>query len=196
MRRYVLTLFVLLFVACRTGGRDQGGFEAMDEQAALERGDAIVQSTYRALSSRLQKAIVEAGPVHALEYCSVAALPITDSLARHHGVRIKRTSTRLRSPYNIPDDHESGQLYAYLNAYGQEGLPLEVGPQVFEIGDSIAYYQPILIVSPLCLQCHGHPSEDISLEVMHEIERRYPGDLAINYELGDLRGLWSIRWPR
>jgi hypothetical protein len=28
------------------------------------------------------------------------------------------------------------------------------------------------------------------------IEERYPDDRATGYELGDLRGMWSIRWAR
>jgi hypothetical protein len=31
---------------------------------------------------------------------------------------------------------------------------------------------------------------------MAQIKRYYPNDLAVNFELGDLRGMWKISYPK
>lgn len=97
---------------------------------------------------------------------------------------------------NRPDKHEQERLdevLKHLEAGAGAGyLPTEA----FVLGDSIAYYKPILIASPLCLKCHGIAGETLDMEAQRVIRERYPQDAATGYALGEFRGLWSIRWPR
>ena len=166
-----------------------------DEAAALERGHEIATATFQALSGRLQQAMQEGGPVYAVDYCSVAALPIADSLSALYGARIKRTSDRIRAPHDQPDEHEREQLNEVLLAMAQGVRPFEIGAQVFILNDSVAYYQPIHINAPTCLKCHGTPGMELDSAAHALIRQRYPMDQAIGYREGDFRGLWSIRWP-
>jgi hypothetical protein len=60
---------------------------------------------------------------------------------------------------------------------------------------STTFYAPIVIANPLCLQCHGTPEKDIAPATLEAIQKHYPKDQATGYQLGDLRGLWSVTFP-
>jgi hypothetical protein len=167
-----------------------------DEAAAIERGRGIVGGTFQQLSHRLQAAMASDGPSGALQYCSVAALPLVDSLSAVQGVRIKRTSDRFRALHDRPDADEQRRLNEVLALLASGTAPADIPPQAVILGDSIAYYQPILIAMPTCLKCHGKPGSDIDSLTMQAIATRYSFDTAVGYELGDFRGLWSVRWRR
>ncbi len=167
-----------------------------DEAAAIERGRGIAGATFQQLSTRLQAVMASDGPSGALQYCSVAALPLVDSLSALQGVRIKRTSDRVRALHDRPDADEQRRLNEVLALLASGIAPADIPPQAVIRGDSIAYYQPILIAMPTCLKCHGKPGSDIDSLTMQTIASRYSFDTAVGYELGDFRGLWSIRWKR
>lgn len=167
----------------------------IDEAAAVERGQALAQASFQALSGRLKQAMAEGGPAHAVAYCNTAALPLVDSLSQVHGARIKRTSLKLRAPHDAPDPAEREQLEAYARSWSEGGEPLK--PKAVAHGvDSVAFYAPIFIQAPLCLACHGVAGETLDSTAHAAIRTNYPDDEATGYALGDLRGLWSIRWKR
>jgi len=136
------------------------------------------------------------GPSGALQYCSVAALPLVDSLSVAQGLRIKRTSDRTRAPQDAPDADEQRRLNEVLALLAGGTAPADIPPQAAVLGDSVAYYQPILITMPTCLKCHGAAGTDVDSLTMASIRERYPLDSAMGYRVGDFRGLWSIRWTR
>jgi hypothetical protein len=49
-----------------------------------------------------------------------------------------------------------------------------------------------IIVQVECLNCHGSRT-DIMPDVKNLIAQNYPGDKAIGYKMGDLRGAVSIK---
>lgn len=167
-----------------------------EEAAAIERGRGIAGATFQQLSGRLQAAMASEGPSGALQYCSVVALPLVDSLSAVQGIRIKRTSDRIRAPHDAPDADEQRRLNEVLALLSASTAPADIPPQAVVLGDSVAYYQPILIAMPTCLKCHGAAGTDVDSLTMAAIRERYPGDAAMGYKVGDFRGLWSIRWKR
>ena len=196
--RYLRPLWALIFM-CACGASPQVDEHVLSEEelsTALAKGDTITQATFAALTQRLQLAMADGGPVNAVDQCQSAARPITDSLSVHYGVRVKRTSARLRSSANRPDAHEQERLKEALAHVAAGNSASALGPQVFLLGDSIAFYKPILITSPLCLKCHGSPGVELDSAAHALITERYPGDAAVGYALGELRGYWSVRWPR
>lgn len=196
MRGRLLMLVLPTLSACGPGAVPDTALDEARTTAAITRGDAIVQATFMALSDRLGKAMAEGGPSHAVDYCMVAALPITDSVAIAHDVSIKRTSDKLRAPHDAPDEHERARLHEQLRRLASGTRAIDLPTEVHILGDSIAYYKPILVASPLCLTCHGSPGVDLDPDAYAVIRERYPDDAAIGYALGDFRGLWSVRWPR
>jgi hypothetical protein len=181
---------VALVAGCGTG------LSELEQKAALEQGAVISDASFQGLSARLQKAMNEGGPAHAVEFCSLNAMAIVDSLSAVHGARIRRTSDRVRSPYDKPDDEEANMMHAMLTEWEVDQPEKGIQARAVTYGDSIAYYRPIFISSPACLKCHGVKSETADASALDAIAARYPGDEATGYQLGELRGMWSIRWAR
>ena len=191
MKRLMWALASVLLVA----GCDARLSEA-EEKTALEKGVAIADASFQGLSAQLQQAMKDGGPAHAVEFCSLYALSIVDSLSAVHGAHIRRTSDRVRAPHDQPDAAEAQIMQAMLAEWDVGGRTPNVQPRAMVQGDSIAYYQPIFISSPACLKCHGTPGESLDASALAVISERYPKDQATGYDLGDLRGMWSIRWAR
>lgn len=165
----------------------------LDETAALEKGKRITSATFQTLSARLSAAMQAGGPAHAVEYCSLNALPLVDSISVAEKVHIKRTSDRLRAAHDAPDTDEKRALHEMLEQWAQ-GNAGAVLPGVRLLGDSVAFYQPIFIASQTCLKCHGTTGLDLDSNAFAAISQRYPEDAATGYQLGEFRGMWSIRW--
>ena len=167
-----------------------------EEKAVLEQGASMADASFKALSAKLQQAMKEGGPAHAVEFCSLNALSIVDSLSAAKEAHIRRTSDRVRAPHDMPDAEEARIMQALLAEWDAGGKTPNVPARVVVQGDSIAYYQPIFISSPACLKCHGTPGESLDAAALAVIDERYPDDQATGYALGDLRGMWSMRWAR
>ena len=172
------------------------GLSETAETAALAKGVAISDAAFQGLSAQLQHAMKEGGPAHAVEFCSLNALSIVDSLSAAHHARIRRTSDRVRSPIDAPDGEEARMMQAMLAEWEAGKTATAVSSRVVAHGDSIAYYRPIFISSPTCLKCHGIKGETADASALDAIAARYPADEATGYQLGELRGMWSVRWPR
>lgn len=186
MRNWKKLSVLVLLAACTAA-------PTLDESAALEKGQGIASATFKALSARLGAAMQSGGPAHAVEYCSLSALPLVDSISAAEGVHIKRTSERLRAPHDAPDADEERALQVMREQW-EQGDAAAVLSDVRLLGDSVAYYQPIFIGSPTCLKCHGTAGLELDSAAYAAIAEYYPDDAAIGYELGELRGMWSVRW--
>ena len=180
---------ILVFIASCTAT------EPLDESAAMEKGQRIASASFQALSTRLGAAMQAGGPAHAVQYCSLSALPLVDSVSAAEGVRIKRTSDRLRAAHNAPDAGEKRALKVMLDQWVQGGSG-SVLTNVRLLGDTVAYYQPIYIASPTCLKCHGTAGQELDSAAYVAITEHYPDDAATGYQIGELRGMWSVRWKR
>lgn len=192
MRRIIgpMALAILVAAGCGTA------FSEVEEKAAMEKGTILAEASFKALSARLQQAMKEGGPAHAVDFCSLNALSIMDSLSTAHHAHIRRTSDRVRTPHDRPDAQEARIMEAMLAEWKAGGKEPNVTARAIAHGDSIAFYAPIYISSPACLKCHGDPDGSIDASALTMIDDRYPDDQAKGYELGDLRGMWSIRWAR
>lgn len=164
--------------------------DEQEKELYLDKGKQIAAATFAALSQLLQKAVKEGGIPNAIQYCNLAAYPITDSLSQVHQATIRRTSMKPRNSNNIPTKEEQ----VVLNEFTQKaakGTPLS--PIVKELdGQKIGFYAPIT-VNDFCLNCHGKVGQSITNENYQLIKKYYPNDKAIGYASGDLRGMWSIQ---
>lgn len=201
-----LGLMVIL-AACDTAGQRNNRREALEEEmrnrepkklseaqifeGALQQGSAIADKASQELLKALKEAVEEQGISGAVEFCNVQAISLTASAAGAGDANVKRTSLRLRNPQNAPTETEQQLLEAY--AYNAEhALPMEPNVQRTE-KKYLLYTRPIIINSPLCLQCHGDPQKDIAPETLQRINSLYPQDNARRYQMGDVRGMWSIK---
>lgn len=172
--------------------KDEKQTVEVDTALIVERGKEIALATFSALSEELSKALKEGGVEKAIPYCSVNALPIADSLSKKYGVSIRRVTDRVRNPEDSLDGIEKPVFAAYKAAVVSGG---ELKPRVVSDDRGSYFFSPIYI-NPFCTQCHGEVGKDLTEEDYALITSRYPADVAIGYKPGDLRGMWSIYFPK
>jgi hypothetical protein len=189
------TIFLVLIIIAGCTPAEHAAPTADEiKNLAITQGETISSRAQKALSSQLKKTITERGPVAAVQFCSVAALPILDSVQTNFDVTIKRSSLWLRNPLDVPTEVEKRILEEYRTQL-REGNTLE--PVVKTVNDSqVLFAKPIMLDNPLCLNCHGQPGTQVTQDVQDILKTLYPTDQAINHSLGDLRGIWSITFEK
>ena len=169
--------------------RNQGKKAIEQEQGSWEElGLKYALQTKKVLGKNLMGALQNQGTQEALQFCNERAYPLTDSMALHFGVKIKRLSDKARNPENqaSPEELEVITHFKEAVAEGQEVTPyLRRGK-----GRNTVYYP--IITNSMCLQCHGRPQSDIKPAVLASIRELYPTDKAIGYSIDQVRGIWSI----
>ena len=151
-------------------------------------GQTIAAESFSALSAKLMTIMAEDGPEGAVEFCSLEALPITDSLTNLFGATIKRTALKYRNSENNPDSTELAALIKYSEEIGAGNEPK---PYVILVNGKERFFAPIP-TKALCLSCHGVPGVNMTESVVAKINKVYPNDMAVGFQVGDLRGIWSI----
>jgi hypothetical protein len=191
MRVYSLGIFILTFVCgCQNVSSDQKAvLTESEKQEIISKGKIIAGQTFTALSTRLQEAIQEGGVENAVHLCNLEAYPITDSLSKKHEATIKRTTLKMRNMKNKASEAEKQILQDFKQNHdaGKDLIPIVKRNDDGTVG----FYAPIK-TSSLCLKCHGTLGESMTEEDYKFISRYYPEDLAVDYQEGDLRGMWSI----
>lgn len=167
-------LLLLAFAAVTTQAQD----------AELARGAELLAPFKQDLQMALKSGLAE-GPATAIEVCRVKAPGIADALSVD-GVKMGRSSHKLRNPDNAAPDWASPIMQAYLDKASSRE------PRIVELaGDRWGYVEPIM-VQPLCLTCHGsQPAPDVA----ERIAELYPDDKATGFQTGDLRGVFWLEFP-
>jgi hypothetical protein len=161
------------------------------EQAAevsaqeMEQAKNALQPLKEQLVDALTGALQEGGPESAIAVCRDKAPQIAAELSVD-GVRMGRTSHKLRNPDNAPQPWVEPLLAAYLED------PENPKPRAVRLDDStIGYVEPIYAMS-FCLSCHG-PSIEPALQ--ETIRSLYPEDQATGFHMNDVRGLFWVTLP-
>jgi len=200
----LLPVFIfLLIVSCGNEGRQSESDEneqkledtellslsEVEKKYYLEAGNEISAAVFGVLSSELMSAMQTEGVRGALSYCNIQAYPLTDSLSKKFNARVSRLAELYRNPDNklVSDlDHKIFEDFKKMDAD-----TLHSGEKVVSTnGGQVLFYKPILL-QPQCMACHG-PKSAIGEENLELIKSLYPEDLAINFNPGDLRGMWKI----
>ncbi|MFG0283580.1 MAG: DUF3365 domain-containing protein [Phycisphaerales bacterium JB039] len=153
------------------------------QQAQRDKALAAREAMFGALLGELTAAMSEGGPAEAIDVCAVRAPAIGAEVARTHGVRIGRTSWKLRNPENGPP------VWAELLVDERPQTPRFMADRAGRLGA----LTPIRLAGA-CLQCHG-AAEQLAPGVAGALERRYPDDEATGFGEGDLRGWFWIEAP-
>ena len=160
------------------------------ETAVREKGQAIAAQAFGVLSSRLGKAIADAGLTNAIQFCSVHGITLTTAVGVTNEVVLRRVTHRPRNTQNRADTNEL-ELIRYFESELNKGATPQPAIGTNRTG-FYTYYAPIVLTLPLCLNCHGQPGQDIQPEVLAQLKATYPADEATGFKLGQLRGLWSV----
>jgi hypothetical protein len=148
------------------------------------RGAALLAPMKTELKQALM-AGMQKGPSNAISVCKVQAPAIAESLSVE-GVKVGRTSHRLRNPENRAPEWVNGVLQAYL---GDKGNRM---PRVVPLANGREGYVEPIVIKPLCLACHG---KNLVPEVATQINTMYPDDEATGFEIDDLRGVYWAEYP-
>jgi len=157
----------------------------IDEAKWKEAGAAAVLP----LKKNLQQALVtglEKGPVDAIAACRVEAPRLAEAASKG-GIKVGRTSRKLRNPANAPKPW----MEPFLQVY--ETDPERREPGVVLIDDRTAGYVEPIFVQPLCVTCHG---AELGPDLRAKIVELYPDDQATGYAAGDFRGIFWAELPR
>jgi hypothetical protein len=164
------------------------------EERALSKGRLAVSALNDTLREKLAAGMKDSGPAGAMQVCSLQAQALTREVAEQQGVRVGRTSLKLRNPKNAPDAWEQ-QVLSRLQVQAREGtLPDEVFEATETGGKKVFRYAKPVTIAPMCIRCHGDLSQ-IPEEVLGMLKERYPADQATGYKPGDLRGIVSAVIP-
>ncbi len=192
MRIYI-SFLPLLFLLSSCG--ESSNLSEQQVAQYTEQGKTIAQGSFKALSKQLGEALKAGGVEAAVGYCQAMALPLTDSLSKQYGAKIKRTSLKLRNPANAPDSMEYKMLKIYLQMSRMRN-PVMV-PKILEKNDKeIQFFAPIMLTKEVCLRCHGIEGKSMDSKDYAIIKLKYPNDEAIGYKLNQFRGMWSITLPK
>ncbi len=154
------------------------------QEAELARGADLLVPFKQDLQKALKSGLAE-GPAVAIQVCRVKAPGIADALSVD-GVRMGRSSHKLRNPDNTAPEWVSPIIQAYLDE------PSKRNPRAVALpGERWGYVEPIM-VQPLCLTCHG---ADLAPDVAGRIAELYPEDRATGFEAGELRGVFWVEFP-
>ncbi len=159
------------------------------EKSYADIGMEYAISTKAILGKNLIGTIQQKGTLAAVEFCNMAAYPLTDSMAVKHNAKIKRVSDKPRNPRNQANELELQHIAKF-----KEDFLLGVNPDpiVEETSNGVRFYYPIE-TNTMCLQCHG---KSVAPEVYKSIKALYPKDEAIGYIENEVRGIWSISFDK
>ena len=148
-----------------------------------------------ALKSRLQQAIQSGGLEAGVNECQIAAAPIALALSQN-GWEVGRTALKVRNPNNAADQWEREQLAWFsqlLTKAKQDNLapkrPIETYQYDSESGEF--RYMMVIEQGQVCMACHG---ANVAPSVKQSILKHYPSDQATGFELGELRGAFTLSY--
>jgi len=142
-----------------------------------------------ALKSRLQQAIANGGFEAGVNECYIAAGPIAKQLSQN-GWQVGRTALKVRNPENQPDEWETMQLHKFADALSkQQPMPIEASDWNEQKGEF--RYMSAIVTQPLCTGCHGN---NVAPDIEKVIKQRYPEDRATGFEVGSLRGAFTLTY--
>lgn len=156
-----------------------------DKQKAAAQAKALAArgTLFKRLSGRLKQVMQEQGPASAIEVCSREASQLATQVGEDLGVKIGRTSLKLRNANNTPP------------AWANELLAKTPTESMFvDLPDGqLAALLPIRLETK-CITCHG-PVDQIADDVKMSLKKLYPNDKATGFQEGDLRGWFWVEVP-
>ncbi len=154
-----------------------------EEKQLLRRAKKAQGDLAKTLLGRVTEVVKREDPAQAVEVCNLEAQGLTEKVAEEHGVRIGRTSFKLRNPENTPPDW--AREFDLVEKRIDEQVILSRGS-----GQELAVFAPIHLAEK-CTACHGS-KDRLAPGVEEELAKRYPEDEATGFEAGDLRGWFWV----
>ncbi len=157
-----------------------------------QQGQQAIKEFASELKASLTAAMQAGGSAEAISVCSSVAPRLSSELSKKYGMRIARTSLKVRNPNNAPDEWESEVLNhfeqrkkngEYLNRLTFKAIKNSEQGLQMRMMKAIA-------TDKICLICHGTA---ISEHTQAVLDKLYPNDQATGYKLGDIRGAFTVQ---
>lgn len=160
-----------------------------DQQVMEARG--LVKQFGSNLKGELVKAMKSGGPTKAIEFCNLRAPGIASDVADASGWEVGRTSLKLRSQANRPDAWELKVLQGFeaMKVAGADPSKLEYSETVEVDGKKVFRYMKAIPTGKPCLNCHA---ATVKPAVEQKLQALYPEDQARGFNLGDIRGAFTL----
>lgn len=178
-----ILFMLLLMVSCNNSRFEP--ISEVEKTSLIRLGDSISTEMQAILLKNVGKAIQKGGTEFAIEFCNLEAMPLTDSISEKYQVKIQRLTDKNRNPKNALQSESDRLAWEKIKKEKTDFIEQTQTGEIY-------YFKPILIGMPTCIQCHGN-RKDISGKTLELIDLNYPEDKAVDYEMGDLRGMWKIR---
>ncbi len=200
MRFLIVLMMLVALLAAGCGKKDEQETQVTpqmsDDEVLCQKASAELISRFsKDLKSALLSAMNEGGPTNAIGVCKTRAPEVAATHSASEVVTIRRVTDKNRSPENLADSAQMEVLATFADLTDSSTLIYGRFTDV-EGGQVYTYYQGIK-TSQLCLKCHGGPDE-IDTDVQELLAKEYPGDKAVGYGEGELRGMFvvDIVWPQ
>jgi len=155
----------------------------MTQRAQQELVATATNAMAAELLGELEAALHSGGGPAGIQACRDKGPEIAAQVSEQYGVKIGRTSHRLRNPNNT------------IPTWAERQVADRVGEPTFLAGSGgeLAALLPIRLRAE-CEMCHG-PVESISEDVQRAIATFYPNDQAVGFVAGDVRGWIWVEVP-
>ena len=183
--RWPLALLATAFAAAAA---EQGSPRLETVDARVAEGREFAARLGGGLKAALTSAIADDGPIGAIDVCRTEAPAIAGEVSRP-GVVAGRTALRVRNPANAADADERAILEEFTRRLAAGESP--DGIEDFRATSGGSRYMKAIVTQPMCTTCHGVA---VAPELAKAILDRYPGDRAIGFEPGSLRGAFVVEW--
>ncbi len=199
MRKIFFTSLVILgLISCQNNTKKsqvqtQKALEkpAFDHKAFKMKGMIIAKTTFKTFKSKISQTAEKGGLPAVVNFCHDNTHKITDSIGKSHHVIIRRTSHKLRNTDNKADIDEEAVINEYLKLQKEKK---QMSPIVLKDTQGYVHFYAPIKTKPECMSCHGTPGKDIPENIYQMIKEKYPHDQATGFKVGDLRGIWDIKF--
>jgi hypothetical protein len=180
-----ISRFVLLVVCFGVATLSADTPEEIDGRVTHSR--QVVGLFADALVAELKWALEHGDPADAVKVCHVVAPELAKDLSDQYHWDIGRTSLKTRNPNNNPDAWERDVLNTFEKRK-REGESI-AGLEYYEETKDGFRYMKAIPTKGLCLTCHG---DNIPPEVQAKLDKYYPEDKATGFQVGDIRGAFTL----
>jgi hypothetical protein len=163
-------------------------------QANIDEGKGVIKAFFGDLKGELEKGMKQQGPVGSIDICHKMAPQLADAHAQMSGWQVGRTSLKVRNPDNAPDAWEAAALKEFeaRKAAGEDPMKLVKAEVVAEEGRQFFRMMKAIPTAEVCTKCHG---SEIAEPVAAKLDELYPEDKARGYQVGELRGAFTLKKP-
>lgn len=172
-----------------------GPARADDTQDRVAASREVIKEFAETLKGYREEATRAGGAANGIEVCHVKAQEVAKDLSERTGWTIRRTSLKLRNPEkNMPDAWETQimEAFAQRKQAGESIYAMDHEEVVETDGQKAFRYMKVIPMGGFCVNCHG---KKVAKGVDGKLKALYPNDQARGFNVGDIRGAFSIVQP-